>query len=50
LTHPAQADVATDYVSAVMSGLSAGARQGWDEARLRAVADASTAGLAHLLP
>lgn len=50
VTHPAQAAAATDYASAVMSGLSAGARQGWDEARLCAVADASVAGLAHLLP
>ncbi|MEK6346508.1 MAG: TetR/AcrR family transcriptional regulator [Burkholderia sp.] len=49
-THPEQAGIATDYVSAVMSGLSAGARQGWDAARLCAVAEVSAAGLVRLLP
>ncbi len=48
-THPAQAAAATDYVTAVMSGLSACAREGMDEARLVAVADASCAGLARMV-
>jgi len=38
LTHPAQAEGVADYVTSTMSGLSAGAREGWGEARLLSVA------------
>jgi TetR/AcrR family transcriptional regulator, repressor for divergent bdcA len=37
-THPEAADAVTDYVSAVMSGLSGSAREGMSKARLLAVA------------
>lgn len=40
-THPKQAGAVTDYVALVMSGLSAGAREGMGEARLVAVARAA---------
>jgi TetR/AcrR family transcriptional repressor for divergent bdcA len=40
---------ATDYVAATMLGLSAAAREGWDETRLSAVAEAAAAGLDQLL-
>jgi len=38
-----------DYVAVTMLGLSAAAREGWDEARLTAVAQTSAAGLAQLI-
>lgn len=38
-----------DYVAATMLGLSAAAREGWDEARLLAVAEATGVGLDRLL-
>lgn len=37
-SRPARADLVTDYLSSTMSGLSASAREGMDEARLLAVA------------
>lgn len=40
-THPKQAGAVTDYVALVMSGLSAGAREGMGEVRLVAVARAA---------
>ncbi len=48
-THPAVADAVADTVVAVLSGLSAGAREGWDEARLLAVAAMAAAGVAEAL-
>lgn len=48
-THPDAADAVTDYVASTMSGLSASAREGMDEARLVAVASASLAGIGLLL-
>lgn len=37
-THAGQADLIADYVVSMMSGLSAGAREGWNAERLGAVA------------
>ncbi|MDE1147414.1 MAG: TetR/AcrR family transcriptional regulator [Azospirillaceae bacterium] len=48
-THPETADTATDMVVTTMSGLSAGAREGWNVERLVAVARVTTAGLGTLL-
>lgn len=48
-THPGAADAVTDYVASTMSGLSASAREGLEEARLVAIASASLAGIALLL-
>ena len=44
-SHPAAADAVADTVVAVMSGLSAAAREGWDGPRLVAVADTAAAGI-----
>jgi TetR/AcrR family transcriptional repressor for divergent bdcA len=49
LSHPDRADIVTDYVSTVMSGLSASAREGMNKARLLAVAKAARTGLGELL-
>lgn len=46
---PEQAAAVSDYVTTVMSGLSASAREGMSEARLRAVARAAGEGLHALL-
>lgn len=43
--HPGAAEIVADTLVAVLSGLSAGAREGWNEARLVAVADLASAGL-----
>lgn len=48
-THPDRADAVTDFVSTVMSGLSASAREGMDAARLVTVSHAATASLTALL-
>lgn len=48
-THPQVADAVTDYVSSTMSGLSASAREGMNEARLAEIARAAMAGLEKLL-
>jgi len=48
-THPKAAGVITDYVSSIMSGLSASAREGMSERRLVAVARAAAAGLRIIL-
>jgi TetR/AcrR family transcriptional repressor for divergent bdcA len=48
-THPKRADVVTDFISTVMSGLSASAREGMSEARLLKVSHAATASLDALL-
>ncbi|MGF6768001.1 TetR/AcrR family transcriptional repressor for divergent bdcA [Paraburkholderia sp. GAS199] len=48
-THPKRAAVVTDFVSTVMSGLSASAREGMSEARLVKVAQAASASLEALL-
>lgn len=48
-THPAAADLVTDFVSTVMSGLSSGAREGMGEARLLEVSRAAVASLDALL-
>jgi TetR/AcrR family transcriptional repressor for divergent bdcA len=44
-THPARAEVVSDYVVTMMSGLSAGAREGWGEARLLDTARLAAAAL-----
>ncbi len=49
-THPATADAVADTVVAVMSGLSAGAREGWNEDRLVAIAEMTAVGFATALP
>ena len=48
-THPKAADAGADMVVTILSGLSAGAREGWNEARLKAVAELTAAGLATIL-
>ena len=48
-TNPSVADAVADTVVAVLSGLSAGAREGWDEARLLAVAAMAAGGVADAL-
>lgn len=48
-SHPMQADVVTDYVATIMSGLSGSAREGMSEARLLVVAQAAGEGLKALL-
>lgn len=49
-THPGRADVATDYISSTLSGLSAAAREGMSEERLIAIARAAALALPSLLP
>ena len=49
LSNPEAADVVTDYVASTMSGLSASAREGMNEARLVGVARAAAVGLRSLL-
>lgn len=48
-THPEQADLIADYGVSVMSGLSAGAREGWTQDRLVAVARMASAAIAAAL-
>lgn len=48
-TRPDVADVVTDVLSSTMSGLSASAREGVNEARLLAIARAASVGLKALL-
>lgn len=48
-THPRQAGAVTDYVALVMSGLSAGAREGMSVTRLLAVARAAAKSVRLLL-
>ena len=48
-THPEVADVATDFISTVMSGLSASAREGMGEARLLNVSRAAAESINILL-
>ncbi len=48
-THPEVADLVGDYVVSAMSGLSAGAREGWTEERLVAVAGMSAQAVAAML-
>ncbi|GGK08671.1 TetR/AcrR family transcriptional regulator [Pseudomonas matsuisoli] len=48
-THPECAAAATDYVASTLSGLSASAREGMNEARLLRVAEVAVAGLRQLL-
>jgi TetR/AcrR family transcriptional regulator, repressor for divergent bdcA len=48
-SHPRRANVITDYVSTVMSGLSASAREGMTETRLLKVAKAASSSLGGLL-
>jgi TetR/AcrR family transcriptional repressor for divergent bdcA len=48
-THPKRAEVVTDFISAVMSGLSASAREGMGEKRLLKVARAAGASLDAML-
>ncbi|KMS51844.1 hypothetical protein V474_02045 [Novosphingobium barchaimii LL02] len=45
-SHPDAADSVTDMVVAVMSGMSAAAREGWDEKRLASVARIALMGIA----
>lgn len=47
--HPDRADLVTDFVASTMSGLSASARHGLDEARLLGIAGVAIAGLRLLL-
>ncbi|MDE1179970.1 TetR/AcrR family transcriptional regulator [Paraburkholderia sp.] len=49
VTHPERADVVTDLISTVMSGLSASAREGMGEARLVEVARAAVESVDALL-
>ncbi|WP_240324720.1 TetR/AcrR family transcriptional regulator [Trinickia diaoshuihuensis] len=48
-SHPRRAEAVTDYVSAVLSGLSGCAREGMPQARLLKVAKTAAAGLRALL-
>jgi TetR/AcrR family transcriptional regulator, repressor for divergent bdcA len=48
-THPDRADAVIDFVSAVMSGMSASAREGMGEQRLLTVARAATQAIALML-
>ncbi|MGV3769824.1 MAG: TetR/AcrR family transcriptional regulator [Sphingobium phenoxybenzoativorans] len=48
-THAGMADLVADYVVSMMSGLSAGAREGWSAERLGAVARMSAPLLAAML-
>ncbi len=48
-THPAAVDAVADYTVTAMSGLSAGAREGWDSIRLTRVARAASVAFAALL-
>lgn len=49
LSHPLMADAVSDYVRAIMSGMSSGAREGWSTERLLTVARAGSAGVLSLL-
>lgn len=48
-THPDEADTVADYLSSIMSGLSASAREGFDAARLVSIAKTASTGLERLL-
>ena len=48
-THSATAAIVADVVVTILSGMSAGAREGWDEARLLDVATTASAGIADAL-
>jgi TetR/AcrR family transcriptional regulator, repressor for divergent bdcA len=48
-THPESADLVADYMVTAMSGLSAGAREGWTEDRLAAVARMGAQAIAAML-
>lgn len=48
-THPESADLIADYVVSIMSGLSAGAREGWGKDRLTGVARMATGAIARML-
>ncbi|RAH96707.1 TetR family transcriptional regulator [Acuticoccus sediminis] len=48
-THPDEADAVTDYVTSIMSGLSASAREGMDAVRLVLIARTAASALERLL-